>query len=52
MRVLEIFLLGIIFLFFFSFSDFCVKRSDGVSGCPDGAVVSSGGYSSLFGRAC
>jgi hypothetical protein len=45
--------LGNIFLLFFlSFSEFLVKRSDGGSGCPDGKVDSSGRPFSLSGRVC
>jgi hypothetical protein len=45
--------LGNIFLLFFlSFSDFLMKRPDGVSGCPDDKVDSSGRLFSLSGRAC
>jgi hypothetical protein len=49
MRVLEI----IWKIFFYSFSYFfCVKHPDGVSGCSDCKVSSSGRPFSLSGRAC
>jgi len=53
MRVLEI-IFGKYFSVFFPlfFRFFCVKRPDGVSDCPDGAVVSSERSFSLSGRAC
>jgi hypothetical protein len=52
MHVLEFFFGNCFFVLFLSFSYFCVKRPDDVSGCLDGEVVSSKRYLSLSGRAC
>jgi hypothetical protein len=49
MRVLEI-IFGIYIYIYFRF--FCVKRPNGVSGRPDGAVVLSERSFSLLGWAC